>query len=709
MISMVALLAGFITAPLIGSPPDTSAQDMEASSEHTLHVSAAHALRSSRPDDATTRPPWTPPRSAERARARLEDLSIDFANLSFPPSISHVASATDSTTTVEGQLYIEGATNEQDNAVQGVRAQVGYGPVGTLPETDDWNWFEMRPSPGHDFSNDLDLYIGRMLPLRTGTFKFTTRWSTDGGATWTYTDQVGPPYDEADAGDITIVRQSDTVPPLPPSDLTVQNTSSREVTLGWTPAPNVDRDVAGYLVERKRASASTYARIAEVNDVSGASTDTYTDDTVSPGETYDYRILAYDVALNESTATNPVRATTERRRVDVTFRVTIPDETPGAFPVYLTGTFQDAPFTHGEAAWKLSELDATTWETTVSLTDGRSYEYRYTRGDEARVETEADGNTPLPKRTLTATYGANGTQLVEETVAGWRDPFVTSLSPSDGATGLVGASVTIDLTWNQAMPPGPAGFSLTGSTGDVRGTWTYDAETRTHTFTPDAPLPVDTYTIEQTDALDQNGDKQEVDVQSVFSVGVLPVELTRFDVVVDGGDVVLTWRTASESVNDRFVVQRSSPDAPAFSDVGTIQGAGTTDAAQGYRFIDASAPPVPQTLTYRLKQVDVDGSVHYGPRETVRRKPPARVRLQSISPNPVSTTSRVVYELPRSQSVRVAVYDILGRRVATPVDTRQPAGRHRHTLDVSKLTSGTYFVRLTTPNTTRSQPFRVVR
>ena len=93
----------------------------------------------------------------------------------------------------------------------------------------------------------------------------------------------------------------------------------------------------------------------------------------------------------------------------------------------------------------------------------------------------------------------------------------------------------------------------------------------------------------------------------------------------------------------------------------------------------------------------------------VLRKHPARVRLQSISPNPVSTTSTVVYELPRSQSVRVAVYDILGRRVAMPIDTRQSAGRHRRTLDVSKLNSGTYFVRLTTPNTTRNQPFRVVR
>jgi hypothetical protein len=40
------------------------------------------------------------------------------------------------------------------------------------------------------------------------------------------------------------------------------------------------------------------------------------------------------------------------------------------------------------------------------------------------------------------------------------------------------------------------------------------------------------------------------------------------------------------------------------------------------------------------------------------------------------------------------VYDLLGRRVATLVDTEQPAGRYTVMLDGADLTSGTYFVRL---------------
>jgi hypothetical protein len=636
-------------------------------------------------------------------------LSIDNALLSFPPIVSHVVSATDSTVLIEGLVYIAGATDAQSTVVNDVRAQVGYGPPDTLPSTDDWNWFEMRPSPNYDFANNNDKHVGRMLPLRAGTFKFTTRWSTDDGQSWVYTDQFGPPYDEPDAGDLTTTRSDDSVPPSPPTNLTVQSTSRLEITLQWTESPNLDDDVSGYHVERKLASASSYTRITEFDDVGGVSTTTYTDDTVSPGQTYDYRVLAYDNALNESSETPSVRATAERRTVDVTFRVTIPSETPGAFPVYLTGTFQDAPFTHGEVAWQLSETNPTTWEATFSLADGQSYEYRYTRGAETRVETDADGNTPITKRTVTATYGTDGTQLVEDTVAGWRDPFVTSLSPPDGATGLIGVDVTVDLTWDEAMPREPAGFSLTGSSGEVSGTWSYDASTFTHTFTPDAPLAVDTYTVEQRDAFDVGGDVQEVDTVTTFSVGAIPVKLAGLSAALDGETVVVTWQTSAETNNDGFTVQRTTPQTDGFENIGEVDGAGTTDAAQAYRFVDANPPFLAETLTYRLKQVDADGSVEYSRAETVRRGPPEELRLHGSFPNPAATTATVRYELPESGPVRITLYDVLGRRVATLVDEEVEVGRHRHTLDVSRLASGAYFLRIRAGGTTRNQSLKVVR
>jgi hypothetical protein len=258
-------------------------------------------------------------------------LTIDFANLQFPLTLSHVVSVVDSTSLVYGQLYIAGETDAQPTPVEGIQAQVGYGPPGTLPSSDEWEWFDMRPNPSYDFRNNNDEYIGRMLPLRTGIFKFTTRWSADGGATWIYTDQFGPPYDEADAGDITITRPSDTVPPSGPSALTVQDVSDASVSLRWQPSPNLDDDVIGYLVERKLASSSDFTRVADFNDLIGVNTDTYTDSEVTAGETYDYRVRAYDTSANVSSPSNTVEVRAANRSVDVTFRVTIPEETLAPF------------------------------------------------------------------------------------------------------------------------------------------------------------------------------------------------------------------------------------------------------------------------------------------------------------------------------------------------------------------------------------------
>lgn len=325
------------------------------------------------------------------------------------------------------------------------------------------------------------------------------------------------------------------------------------------------------------------------------------------------------------------------------------------------------------------------------------------------METEADGNTPIPRRTLTVAFGNDGTQQVDDTVAGWKDPFLTDLSPPDDATGLVGDQVTVDLTWDEAMPPELQGFALTGPNGAVNGTWGYDPATRTHTFTPDAPLPVDTYTVTQTGAVDQGGDVQAVDTSSTFSVGAIPVELAGLNASMNKARVVLTWQTLSESNNAAFTVQRRAEGTADFISIGSVDGAGTTRERQSYRFVDENLPFRAESLTYRLKQVDTDGTVEYSRRETVRRVHPEKIPLHGSVPNPARVSATIRYELPEALPVRLSVYDILGRHVTTLIDRRKDGGRHQHTMYVSGLASGTYFVRLQTSEGVTSESFTVVR
>ena len=58
---------------------------------------------------------------------------------------------------------------------------------------------------------------------------------------------------------------------------------------------------------------------------------------------------------------------------------------------------------------------------------------------------------------------------------------------------------------------------------------------------------------------------------------------------------------------------------------------------------------------------------------------------------------------------QIAVYDLLGRCVATPVDGRQETGRVQIQFRTQDLPSGTYILRLQAADQTRTQRLTVVK
>jgi hypothetical protein len=66
-------------------------------------------------------------------------------------------------------------------------------------------------------------------------------------------------------------------------------------------------------------------------------------------------------------------------------------------------------------------------------------------------------------------------------------------------------------------------------------------------------------------------------------------------------------------------------------------------------------------------------------------------------PNPFNPETKISYTLKNSTSVKITVYDRLGREVVVLVDESQSEGTHEVSFNASSLPSGVYFYRIKTP------------
>jgi hypothetical protein len=207
------------------------------------------------------------------------------------------------------------------------------------------------------------------------------------------------------------------------------------------------------------------------------------------------------------------------------------------------------------------------------------------------------------------------------------------------------------------------------------------------------------------------------DALLAFDTGtVIPVELATFSGTYRAGTVDLGWTTASETNNAGFAVLRrapgssnASPGGGRWVERGFVPGAGTTQTPRRYRFVDRDLPFAGSVLTYRLRQVDADGSTTLTGPVTVARPAPATAALHGVVPNPARQTATVRYALPIRAGVRLAIHDLLGRRVALIDRGPTGSGPAELTVNVEALPPGLYVVTLQAGGHRMHEPLVVVR
>ena len=174
--------------------------------------------------------------------------------------------------------------------------------------------------------------------------------------------------------------------------------------------------------------------------------------------------------------------------------------------------------------------------------------------------------------------------------------------------------------------------------------------------------------------------------QVIMPDGVLPVNLSAFNAVARNQKVYLTWSTVSEINNDYFQIERSE-DGKRFSAIAKVNGKGNSSSVQKYSFIDGASFSTGETLYYRIKQVDKDGSAQYSKPIPVKLTD-LSTPVISIYPNPA--TNDVTIDLGNGPSrFSYKFFDLSGNVVIS-----NTSGVSATTVDLNKLNPGVYIIQI---------------
>ncbi len=189
----------------------------------------------------------------------------------------------------------------------------------------------------------------------------------------------------------------------------------------------------------------------------------------------------------------------------------------------------------------------------------------------------------------------------------------------------------------------------------------------------------------------------------------VPVELTSFTSHLNDHTVVLQWQTATETNNQGFEIERASSlpaTAPngtspvqGWERIGFVEGHGTTTEPQNYIFNDDISNINATSFSYRLKQIDYDGTFEYSDEvEVINSILPNEFSLSQNYPNPFNPTTSISFGVPVKSNVILKVFNSLGQEVVTLVNEEKEAGKYVVEFNATSLPSGVYYYTLYTEN-----------
>jgi|GEM_PF-5595586 len=172
----------------------------------------------------------------------------------------------------------------------------------------------------------------------------------------------------------------------------------------------------------------------------------------------------------------------------------------------------------------------------------------------------------------------------------------------------------------------------------------------------------------------------------------VPVELVSFAASVENNKVLLKWTTATETNNSGFEIQRREEFSGQWIKISFVEGAGNSTSARDYSYADQVITP--GKYSYRLKQIDFNGTFSYSQIVNVDVSVPKEFSLAQNYPNPFNPNTVIEFAVPVDAMVNISVYNILGENIGTILNEYVKAGVHKIDFNADNLRSGVYFYRM---------------
>lgn len=186
-----------------------------------------------------------------------------------------------------------------------------------------------------------------------------------------------------------------------------------------------------------------------------------------------------------------------------------------------------------------------------------------------------------------------------------------------------------------------------------------------------------------------------------FSWANLPLRMISFSAILNNSKADLTWKTVSETNVSHFEIEKSL-DGKNFSEAGIVFARGNESDITSYSFSDILNAGQEGVIYYRLRSVDIDGKSQYSAIRIIRIGKQSENNI-SILTYPSPATNELRISIPNNWQNKKVIYEVLNVNGQVSKKTETGSSSQTETVNMSNLSPGFYFVRVSCEGQTAQQ------